>query len=331
MENNVVNAEGINTAETRDRFIISAISGKNLWWRYIVMGVLPFVVSNTIGAIPLFIVIAISKMKGKLVLSGSMPDFAASGIDLNLAFSLMVFPFILALLTMILLMKPLHGRKFISVINGGIPVRWSRIFTSALVWLVISAVYLYINIKASPSDYAINNTSGSLYIIAVLALLLIPFQAAFEEILFRGYLMQGLTILAKNRWVPILTTSLMFGLMHSFNPEIDAYGFWTMLPQYVFFGLVFAIPTMLDDGIEIAIGAHAANNIFLSIFLTSKASALQTPALYLQVTNHPWKEFAGLAICSAAFLAVMFIIYRWKDVRKLYERVEIVPGTVPVD
>jgi len=331
MENNETKAEGYYKPDTTDRFIISAFSGRNLWWRYIVMGVLPFIVSNTIGAIPLFVVIAISRMKGKLVLSGSMPDFAASGINLNLAFALMVFPFILALLTMIFLMKPLHGRKFISVINGGIPVRWSRIFISALVWLVISAVYLYFSIKASPSDFVINNTSGSLYVIAILALVLIPFQAAFEEVLFRGYLMQGITILAKNRWVPVISTSVMFGLMHSFNPEIDAYGFWTMLPQYVFFGLVFAVPTMLDDGIEIAIGAHAANNIFLSIFLTSKASALQTPALYLQVTNHPWKEFAGLAACSAVFLVVMFIIYRWKDLRKLYEHVEVIPEPVPVN
>jgi uncharacterized protein len=42
----------------------------------------------------------------------------------------------------------------------------------------------------------------------------------------------------------------------------------TMMPQYVFFGIVFAVLTMIDDGIEIAIGAHAANNIFLSV-LTS--------------------------------------------------------------
>jgi uncharacterized protein len=308
------------TAE-KDPFIAAAIEGKNSWWRYVILSVTPFLVSNTIGAIPLGIVIALSKIRGTLVFSGSMPDFESSGISLNLSFVLMVFPFILALLSIVFLMEPLHLRKFKTIINGGIPIRWSRIFTSAIVWLVISGLYLYLTIKADPSNYVINNTSKSLYIIAFLAIILIPFQAAFEEILFRGYLMQGFTILTKNRWMPMLITSLIFGLMHSFNPEMHAYGFWTMLPQYVFFGLVFAIPTMLDGGIEIAIGAHAANNIFLSVFLTTKASALQTPALYMQLTSYPWKEFAGLAASSFLFLAIIFFIYRWKDMSKLYAKV----------
>ncbi len=233
----------------------------------------------------------------------------------------MVFPFILALLSVVLLMKPVHHRSFNTIINGGRPVRWNRIFTSAIVWLAISGLYLCLTIKANPSNFVINNTSKSLIVIAVLAVLLIPFQAAFEEVLFRGYLMQGFAVWTRNRWMPVIITSLLFGLMHSFNPEIDAYGFWTMLPQYVFFGLVFAIPTLLDNGIEIAIGAHAANNAFLSVFLTSKASALQTPALYMQITTYPWKEFAGLCSYVVLFLVIMILIYRWKDFSLLYAKI----------
>ena len=52
------------------------------------------------------------------------------------------------------------------------------------------------------------------------------------------------------------------------------------MPQYIVFGLIFGIITILDDGIEAAMGAHAANNIFLCIMVTNESSALQTPALY---------------------------------------------------
>ena len=73
--------------------------------------------------------------------------------------------------------------------------------------------------------------------------------------------------------------------MHVMNPEIKEFGFLTMMPQYISFGLLFGIISVLDNGIELAIGAHAANNIFLSIFVTQKSSTLQTVAMFEQQTG----------------------------------------------
>ena len=97
-------------------------------------------------------------------------------------------------------------------------------------------------------------------------------------------------------------TSVLFGLMHSLNPEVKEFGFLTMMPQYILFGLIFGIITIMDDGIEAAMGAHAANNIFLCIMVTNKASALQTPALYEQINIYPWTEFAGLFFTGIVFI-----------------------------
>ncbi len=232
----------------------------------------------------------------------TMPDFEAMGINLNLGFVLNVFPFLIGLLAFILLVRPLHNRTFGSVING-----------------------LLYALKSDPGNFRINNTSNSLIVLALLALLLIPFQAAFEEILFRGYLMQGFAVLARNRWIPILSTSILFGLMHGFNPEVSKYGFLTMMPQYIFFGLLFAVLTMFDDGIELAIGAHAANNIFLTVLVTHEDMALQTPALYEQIQIYPWEEFGGLILQSLIFIAILALVFKWKDIRKLYARI-IVPA-----
>lgn len=305
-------------------FITTPFSGRNSFWRYFTGGVTPFIVSNIIGAIPLGIVMVSHTLDGSaLPQKGGMPDFELMGIDLNLGLALMVFPFILAFFTIVWIIRPLHNRSFGTVVNGGRKVRWGRMMLSAFIWAGMSGLWLLYSVRNDPGNFSLNNTSGTLLILAVLSLVLIPFQAAFEEILFRGYLMQGFAVLARNRWVPIVVTSLLFGLMHSLNPEVQEYGFLTMMPQYVFFGLVFAVLTMLDDGIEIAIGAHAANNVFLSVFLTHKDSAVQTQAMYEQMEINPWADFAGLVIMSVVFVTIMAIVYRWKDIRKLYAGITV--------
>jgi hypothetical protein len=94
-----------------------------------------------------------------------------------------------------------------------------------------------------------------------------------------------------------------------------------MIPQYILFGLLFGITTILDDGIEIALGAHAANNVFLSIMVTSSSSVLQTPALYEQHNIYPWMDFWGLVISGLIFLIIMRMIYKWDDITFLWQKV----------
>jgi hypothetical protein len=102
---------------------------------------------------------------------------------------------------------------------------------------------------------------------------------------------------------------------------VKEYGFFTMMPQYILFGLLFGITTILDDGNEIALGAHAANNIFLSIMVTHSSSVIQTPALYKQHTIYPWIDFWGLVISAIIFLIIMRMIYNWNDITILWQKV----------
>ncbi len=312
-----------NNSQGDSSFLTAPFFGKNAFWRYFLGTVTPFLASNIIGAIPLIVVMAAHSGAGSLPTKGGMPDFAAMGIDLNLGFALTVFPFVLAFFAFILIIRPLNQRSFATVVNGGKGIRWGRIFFSALVWMAISAVWLLWSVRNDPGNFNLNNTSKSLITLAILAMVMIPFQAGFEELLFRGYLIQGFAVLSRNRWLPVVSTSLLFGLMHGINPEVKEYGFLTMIPQYVFFGLVFAVLTMMDDGTELAIGAHTANNMFLSVFVTHKDSALQTPAMYEQINIYPWQDFAGLVIMSLLFIVLMAVVYRWKDVRKLYGTIEV--------
>jgi membrane protease YdiL (CAAX protease family) len=302
----------------------SAFKGKNSFWRYIVMFGSVLIMSNTIGGIPIFITYANKAATNPEIIAklrANPSDLSVLGFDPNIGLLIMLFPFLVGLLTFVLLIKPLNNRTLRQTINGTSAIRWNRFFVSALVWMVLSAAYLFIYKGIDPSNFTINNKSFTLLILFGIAVLFLPFQAAFEEILFRGYLMQGFAVLAMNRWSPLIMTSILFGIMHAFNPEIKEFGFFTMMPQYILFGLLFVITTILDDGIEIALGAHTANNVFMSIMVTNSSSVLQTPALFEQSHIDPWIDFGGLIISALLFFMVMRMIYKWDDMRLIWRKV----------
>ncbi len=60
----------------------------------------------------------------------------------------------------------------------------------------------------------VNDFTATAAISALVVLLTTPFQAAGEEYLFRGYLLQAVGSLFRNRWVAILTTATLFALAH---------------------------------------------------------------------------------------------------------------------
>jgi uncharacterized protein len=321
------------------KYLSYSFSGKNTPWRYLVMLVAVFLAANTVGAIPMIIGFAsraATDPEAASRLAANPSDLSVIGIDPNLALFMMLFPFLAGLVAFGLLIKPLHGRTLKQTLTGAASLRWKRVFISALLWTIFSALYLMVYKWIDPSNFRINNTSSTLVWLIIISVTIIPFQASFEEVIFRGYLMQGLTVMSR-RWrvmgnalFPLITTSLLFGIMHAWNPEIKEYGFLTMIPQYILFGLLFGIFTIIDDGIEIAAGAHAANNIFLSIMLTNSSSALQTPAVFEQLNILPWVEFWALLVTSILFFLVMMKIFGWKDLSVLWKKVEPTSGTVQI-
>ena len=282
------------------------------------------IVSNTLGAIPLLLGMVIKSVSNPEIfsrLAANPNDYSVLGLDPDTLLIMMLFPFIAGLVAFKLLVKPLNNRTLKETINGTGKIRWRRFFISGFVWLILSGLYLVLYLNFDPSNFTINNKTTSLITLSIISLLLIPFQATFEEVVFRGYLMQGFAALLRNRWFPLIMTSVLFGLMHALNPEVKEFGFFTMIPQYILFGLIFGIITILDDGIEASMGAHTANNIFLCIMVTNKSSALQTPALYEQQNIYPWTEFTALIFTGIAFILILKIIFKWEDFSLLFKKI----------
>jgi membrane protease YdiL (CAAX protease family) len=289
------------------------------------MIVVVLLAANTIGAIPLMIALiktALQNPEAATSFAQNPGDFSILGVDSNVGLAMMLLPFMASLFAFILLVKPIHGKPFTLVVNGTGKIRWKRFFTGAIVWLVLSGVYLFIFLRIDPANFTLNNTSGTLVTLIIVSLLLFPFQASMEEVLFRGYLMQGFAVLVRNKWFPLIVTSVLFGLMHAVNPEVKEFGFLTMMPHYIIFGLVFGIITILDDGIEVAMGAHSANNFFLSVMLTHKSSAMQTDAVYEQLSISPWLEFTGLVLMGIVFILILKKLLGWVNFNPLWSKIQ---------
>jgi membrane protease YdiL (CAAX protease family) len=128
----------------------------------------------------------------------------------------------------------------------------------------------------------------------------------------RGYLAQGIAAWTKRRWLAWVIPSLVFGFLHIGNPEVAKFGFLLSMSQYLFFGLFFGLVAILDDGIELSMGMHAANNLFLSLFITHSASALQTDAVFSMKEIDPATDFLSLVIISSIVFIFLYRKYKWR-------------------
>ena len=171
----------------------------------------------------------------------------------------------------------------------------------------------------SPEDYEFNFNLQPFLILAVIAILLIPLQTSFEEYFFRGYLMQGLGILFKNKWLPLLITSVGFGLLHIANPEVEKLGYIIMV-YYIGTGLFLGIITLMDDGLELALGFHAANNLFTALLVTADWTAFQTHSILKDLSDPSEMALAEIFVpVFIVFPILLFILAKkynwtnWKD------------------
>ena len=183
-----------------------------------------------------------------------------------LAFNLLPFAFLLGLL--FLLVKKLHQRSILSLTTSRKKVDWSRVFFSFSLIVLITLVSFCISYYNDPSEVVLQLDPLKFGILVVISLLFFPFQIGLEEYLFRGYMMQHLGVLLKNRWMPLCITSILFGVFHSANPEVGEMGYMIMV-FYIGTGLLLGIMTLMDDGLELALGFHLGNNLLAATLVTS--------------------------------------------------------------
>ncbi|WP_299215631.1 CPBP family intramembrane glutamic endopeptidase [uncultured Dokdonia sp.] len=296
-------------------FIEQAYKGLHDWWRYLLGFFAIFILGwQIIGVIPIFAsAFARSSSMGAFLKSSEEMFLNLYEGESNLYLVLMLFTFIGGLIVLIPVVKYFHKQKFVTMLTARPKLDWKRIFFAFGIWAAFSIITTIIAYYASPEDLQWNfNLMPFLGLLAI-TLLMLPLQTSFEEFLFRGYLMQGVGMIAKNRWVPLLFTSLVFGLMHAFNPEIEKLGY-SVLSIYIGLGFFLGIITLMDDGMELALGFHAANNMIIALLVTSDWTALQTNSIFLDVSEpSAIGQIVPIFIILPILLFVFAKKYKWTN------------------
>jgi membrane protease YdiL (CAAX protease family) len=236
--------------------------------------------------------------------------------------NLILFVFLFGAL--LLFIKFLHQRTLTSLVTSRKKVDWKRFFFGFVFWGLLNLILMYIAYLMDPEMYVWNYNPAKFFTLLIIVVIMIPIQTSYEELYFRGYLMQGVGVLAKNKWVPFIFTSVFFGLMHSFNPEVEKLGFIIMI-YYVGTGFLFGMITLLDEGTELALGMHAVNNMIAATIITNDWAVFQTDALIVDKTE-PVADFMMFLPILVVFPVTLFIfskVYKWKNWKdKLFGKVE---------
>jgi hypothetical protein len=241
-----------------------------------------------------------------------MKDIPSS---LNLAINLIPFAFLLGLL--FVLVKYVHQRSILSLTTARRKVDYGRVFFAFMmiaVFTIVSFIVSY-NIDASEIVYQFDFKKFS--ILFLVSIVLFPFQIGLEEYLFRGYFMQYIGVYVKNKWFPLILTSVLFGIAHSANPEVTNVGFWKMMIFYIGTGLLLGIMTLMDDGLELALGFHLGNNLLASLLVTADWTALQTDAIFKSTADPSMSIVGEILIPVLVVYPIMLLIlskkYGWKN------------------
>lgn len=302
-----------------NKFLERGREGKNEWWRYLVGLIISFG-GYFLFSVPILLVMTMALAEKGVTdpneMQKQMTNPLFLGIDVNLLLFLLLLSFAGAMIGLILAVKYLHQKPLSSIITSASHIRWKRVIVAGVAWFVLSGLWLFVAYMQDPDNVRFTFEVKPFLLSAVIAILLLPAQTWWEEFMMRGYLLQGCALITKTAWLPVLVTSLVFGLLHAGNPEVAEHGFWVSMPMYILPGLLFGVIAVLDEGLEIPMGLHLANNLFGTLIITNDTSAIQASTIMRQNYPDTTLDIYSMLLIPL-FLFVFWFIYKW-DIKKLY-------------
>ena len=208
-------------------------------------------------------------------------------------------------------------------------VRWAWTAWCLLPTLVIAAVMFVVQtglfwdggMITTDGGFAWNHDAigqstvslGTLTLTIVLVVLLVPFQGAAEEYIFRGFLMQTVA-----SWIPrrvgtiiaVAVSTVVFAVLHIPN----GYNVWGIL-DVGSFGLIAAIIVLRTGGLEATVLQHAFNNIMIFVL---QAPGWSKVDLTSSDANGTWQGTLVTLVTSLAFWGMVEFLAWWRGLDRRF-------------
>lgn len=237
----------------------------------------------------------------------------------NRFLALLIVPFLFVALFLVIHTNFVHKRTVLSIFSGRENFDWKRVlFSFSLLFLVLS---LFLFIQYLSSDSLIFQFDLQKFIpLFFIAIFLLPIQTSCEELLFRSYILQGIKMRTKKNSVAVLISGLMFGAIHIGNPEISKIGYHIIV-YYMLVGVFLALISLFDNGIELALGYHAANNVFAALMITNNWQAFQTDAVFMDNADPGMglDTIFGILFILPLVFFIFYKKYKWHSLKEMWQ------------
>jgi CAAX protease family protein len=273
------------------RYLALVHEGRNEWWRYFLGVVLIAFCWLALGYLPYFWLVGMD---------------AVTPLTLYVAVN---FSILMMLVGLAIAMRFLHRRPLMTLVSADRRFDWRRAAQAAAVWAGIGLAAASIEHALYPDRYYLSFDAGQFFLFAAIAVVLTPIQTTTEELVFRGYAMQALSLRMRQPLLIAAFSAFLFTLPHLANPEMQ-YGALLLAASYYTIGFLLAVITLRDGRLDLAIGLHAANNLMLALIANYEGSALTGESIFTARELDPVYSFVSLAIGAIVFYAIFFGIRR---------------------
>ncbi len=277
--------------------------GKNDWWRYVLAVLLILCMWQILGPLPSVFLLVWT------MTSNSSPSIAGAGnppgADPLVSFGVLMLASVFFVLGVYLAARFIHHRPFRTLITPARSIAWGRLLQGFGVWFVLVGLISGLEAVLYPGRYVWAPDLRHFIPFVFLALTLIPIQTSAEEFFFRGYILQGVGLRVRNIWTLSVISGVLFMIPHMLNPEASV-NYALMGLYYFSMGAFLAYLTLRDGRLELALGVHAANNLFSALFANHTVTVMPSPSLFT-VTLLDAVYSVPAALIGMVIFALLFI------------------------
>jgi len=277
--------------------------GRNDWWRYVLAVLLILCMWQILGAIPSIFLLILAMANG--ISMGNIGTGSLPGVDPAVSFVVLMLASVFFVLGMYLAVRLIHRRPFRTIITPARSIAWGRLFQGFGVWFVLAGLTSVVEALLYPGRYVWTPDLEHFIPFVFLALILVPIQTSAEEFFFRGYILQGVGLRVRNIWALSVISGILFMVPHFLNPEASV-NYALMGLYYFSMGAFLAYITLRDGRLELALGVHAANNLFSALFANYTVTVMPSPSLFT-VTVLDAVYSVPAALIGMVIFALLFI------------------------
>ncbi|NYB52700.1 MAG: CPBP family intramembrane metalloprotease [Methanobacteriaceae archaeon] len=237
------------------------------------------------------------------------------------------FSYILYFLAIVFIIKVLHRRSLRSLITPKKKMNWKLMGVGFLLYfLLMFWLSLLPQFITDPSSLSLNPNLLEFFMFLPLLIILVPVQTTSEELLFRGYILQGTGFITRNIFILAVLNGIIFMLPHLANPEVAEAPVIAIM-DWIIFGSFMAYITLKSGTLELAIAGHAANNLFISVISNYEGSVFTTPSLLITRVNDSASTMEGdilyiiLSLVSAILIPLLYyaLVFKVPPIQKYME------------